>query len=228
MKRRRFCLLALILLTILSGCRQSTAEKRKDGLWAGEELEMYLSQFGVPLEEVKENLGLSENDLTEGKHGEWNFTKNREINGLDFSRTLSVFPEGTDYDGKGFDWNGFNHTETVYRMDFTYLGKADENSSIDQLLEKGMAFAIQIKEAYGVPSTYPGIEQRVFDEEGNLKGEKYNSYREEWQLSEGITANLSIYCDDQGIMLQLTYMPDIVQEYALFKRTNEIKEDGEG
>ena len=34
---------------------------------------------------------------------------------------------------------------------------------------------------------------------------------------------LSIHQDDQGMMLRLTYMPDIVREYALFGRTRDVK-----
>ena len=161
--------------------------------------------------------------MTEGDHGELNLRQSWEIDGMEFSQMLSVFAAGEDYDSQGFDWKGFNHDETVYRMDLTYVGKADGNTTADQLLERGIALAVQAKELYGAPTTYPGLEQRIFDEEGNLKGEKYSSYKEEWQVSEGVTMELSIHQDDQGMMLRLTYMPDIVREYALFGRTRDVK-----
>ena len=91
------------------------------------------------------------------------------------------------------------------------------------MLDRGLAHAGPAQELSGAPTTDPGLDQRIFDEEGNLKGEKYSSYKEEWQVSEGVTMELSIHQDDQGMMLRLTYMPDIVREYALFGRTRDVK-----
>ncbi len=223
MKKRLLCTLALLVgaLALFSGCRKGPEQTGQTGLWQGEEL--YFAQFGVPLEQALENLGIPQDSLTEGDHGELNLRQSRKIDGMEFSQMLSVFAAGEDYDSQGFDWKGFNHDETVYRMDLTYVGKADGNTTADQLLERGIALAVQAKELYGASTTYPGLEQRIFDEEGNLKGEKYSSYKEEWQVSEGVTMELSIHQDDQGMMLRLTYMPDIVREYALFGRTRDVK-----
>lgn len=223
MKKRLLCVLSLLLvaLTLFPGCRKSADQTDQTGLWKGEELELYLSQFGVPLEQALENLGIPQDGLTEGNHGEWTLPQSREMDGMAFSQMFSVFAEDADYDSRGFDWQGFDHDGTIYRIDLTYLGRADENNTVDQLLEKGIALAVQAKELYGAPITYPGLEQRIFDGEGNLKGEKYDSYKEEWQVSEDVTMELSIYCDSQGMMLRLTYMPDIVREYALFGRTKQ-------
>ncbi len=225
MKKRLLNSLSLLLMVLMlfPGCQQGTAQTSQTGLWRDKELELYLSQFGVPLEQSLENLGISKDGLTEGNHGEWILPQSREMDGMEFSQMLSVFDKNSDYDDEGFDWKGFNHDGTIYRIDLTYLGRADEGNTVDQLLEKGIALAVQAKELYGTPSTYPGLEQRIFDDEGNLKGEKYSSYKEEWQVSEDVTMELSIYCDSQGMMLRLTYIPDIVQEYALFGRTRDIK-----
>lgn len=221
MKKRLFCILSLLLtaLILFSGCQKGAAQTGQTGLWQGEELELYLSQFGIPLEQAMENLGVSKDGLTEGNHGEHTLPQSREIDGMEFSQMVSVFPEGVDYDDEDFDWRGFDHDETIYRIDLTYLGRVDEGTTADQLREKGIALAVRAKELYGMPSTYPGLVQRVFDEEGNLMGEKYDLYKEEWQVSEEVTMEMSIHCDSQGMMLQLTYMPDIVREYALFGRT---------
>lgn len=221
--KKRFLLLAAAVLALFSGCQTSYGEKSPTGFWKDSELELYLSQFGVPLEQAMEDLGISKEDLTAGDHGEWILPQTREINGMEFSQMLSVFPENADYNDEGFDWNGFDHNNTIYRVDLIYSGRVDENNSADQLRERGISFAVQAKEVYGAPSTYPGIQERIFDEEGNLKGDEYDSYKEDWQVSEDVTANLSMHCTDQGMMLQFTYMPDIVREYALFKRTEGIK-----
>jgi len=218
-KRITSIVMSALLLSLFPGCQQNAGEpENQTGLWKGDELELYLSQFGVPLEQVKENLGLSEDDLTEGNYGEWNLTEKREIEGMDFFQSLTVFPEGSDYDQRGYDWQDFDCNNTLYRMDLVYYEKADADTSIDQLWEKALDFALQAKEVYGEPSTYPGLGSRLFDGDGNLKREKASSGREEWHVSEDVTAELSIYCDDEVLSLRFTYVPDIVRDFATYNR----------
>ena len=70
MKKRLLCTLALLVgaLALFSGCRKGPEQTGQTGLWQGEEL--YFAQFGVPLEQALENLGIPQDSLTEGDHGD--------------------------------------------------------------------------------------------------------------------------------------------------------------
>lgn len=196
MNRILYMLLAIFL--IFSGCQKSSSENNPpNGFLQNEELELYVSQFGVPFEEARKNLGLSENDLTDEGYGEWRMAATRKIGEMDFSQKITML------DGNlGTEWDG-----DVYRFDCICREEINDNTSIDDLREKGFSIALLARETYGEPATDPGVGDRIFDESGNLNQEIKEHYIENWRVSEDTTVSLNLFLDDKAILVYVCYRP---------------------
>lgn len=176
----------LICFFILStGCQALKDPKKENGLLTGDELEQYTSQFGFPLEQVKENLAFSDLTVTDDAIGIWQTSAKRVVSGLEFSLLLYENP----YDGN------------LYRYSYGY------SAPDESVLETGFSIASQAMEAYGSPSTYPGISSGIFNEEGKPKepdpSEEF--FCETWQISENVQFKLSIFLSEEQNIINLEY-----------------------
>ena len=147
MKKSVLSLLLICILIFSAGCQAQKGPEGGTGLLSGDELELYTSQFGLPLEQVKENLSFSDLKLTDEVHGTWEVSEKRTINGLEFSLNLIENP---------FDNSLYEYVYGCSLLD-------------DNARETGFSIASQAMEIYGAPSTYPGISTRILTEEGELK-----------------------------------------------------------
>ena len=185
MKKNILFLLFIFTLGLSTGCNPQKSPENGTGLLTGDELEHYTSQFGLPLDQVKENLAFSDLTLTDDALGIWQTSEKRAVNGLEFSLLLYENP----YDG------------SLYRYSYGF-GAPDET-----VLETGFSIASQAMEAYGSPSTYPGISTGIFNQEGKPKepdpSEEF--FCETWQISEEVQFKLSIFLTEEQNIINLEY-----------------------
>ena len=188
-------ILCAAVLLCLPGCKQE--EPQKTDLLTGDELAFYLDQIGKTPEKVLDALSLTEEQIVEKSDQEtgWLVSGTREIEGEPFTQKLL--------------FESPNSPQILYGYQYTLA--PDPLYDEEKMKELTIAIALKATELYGDPITYPGISNRLFDEDGTPKREKKIAFiktwdiREVWEISENEALVLQASLSDEWQYIWLDY-----------------------
>ena len=183
-----FCILAILIF--ISGCQQ----KNDEGKWllTGDQLSAMESLYGQDRAETVNAFHLGEGDISQSTEpGCWDLTETVSIAGKDFSESL-LFEVST---------------ETFYGAMFSNVFEGSEEfpNYVENILGK-------LNDAYGEPSTYPGLLNRLTDENFSsdfleaVNSGTMSNWREEWDVGEKTKCELVVYVAENHVRVVLEYI----------------------
>ncbi len=178
---------------LLSACMSNNRTK---GVLSLQEIEQQDQLYGERSSEVFAKMNLSEEmiDRRESSSGKYRTNRTRSICSQDFSELLlfSINPES--FSGVMF-----------------FVVLEDDPPEISNIINE---IYDSIKNEYGEPSTYPGMENRISECSAEIiksvKTNKSKTYSDNWVLSASTLLTYSVECSNGQVVLYLKYsMPPI-------------------